>query len=134
MLVITQGTFFLLSFLGALDSGRGIADLYMRPYNFKVWAAPTTMLQIDWLGDRTFRPINLKHAIENIILGRRDAAPKVLFRFPKVSCKKTQDVAKQPVFFGVWIALPRVHAISSGSSCSSPTPYSYIAACSYLVL
>ena len=56
----------------------------MRPYNFKVWAAPTTLLQIDWLGDKTFKPIDLKQSIENVILGRRHSAPKVLFRFPKV--------------------------------------------------
>ena len=24
--------------------GQGIADLFMRPYNFKVWAFPTTMV------------------------------------------------------------------------------------------
>lgn len=26
--------------------GEGIADLFMRPYNFKVWATPTTMVSI----------------------------------------------------------------------------------------
>jgi protoporphyrinogen oxidase len=25
--------------------GEGIADIFMRPYNFKVWAVPTTMMQ-----------------------------------------------------------------------------------------
>ncbi len=64
--------------------GEGIANLYMRPYNFKVWATPTTLLQIDWLGDKTFKPMDIKQSIENIILGRRCPAPKVSFRFPKV--------------------------------------------------
>ena len=32
--------------------GEGIADLFMRPYNFKVWAVPTTMMQCKWLGER----------------------------------------------------------------------------------
>lgn len=27
--------------------GTGIADLFMRPYNFKVWAVPTT--KVSWL-------------------------------------------------------------------------------------
>ena len=26
--------------------GTGIADLFMRPYNFKVWAVPTTKVRI----------------------------------------------------------------------------------------
>ena len=26
-------------------AGKGIANLFMRPYNFKVWAFPTTMVQ-----------------------------------------------------------------------------------------
>ncbi len=26
-------------------TGKGVADLFMRPYNLKVWAVPTTMVQ-----------------------------------------------------------------------------------------
>jgi hypothetical protein len=26
--------------------GTGIADLFMRPYNFKVWAVPTTKVRL----------------------------------------------------------------------------------------
>lgn len=26
----------------AILAGKGLADLFMRPYNFKVWAVPTT--------------------------------------------------------------------------------------------
>ena len=32
--------------------GEGIADIFMRPYNFKVWAVPTTHMQCSWLGER----------------------------------------------------------------------------------
>ena len=32
--------------------GPGIADIFMRPYNFKVWAIPTTIMASDWLGER----------------------------------------------------------------------------------
>ena len=39
--------------------GKGIADLYMRPYNFKVWATPTTMMSMDWLGDKSLTPIDI---------------------------------------------------------------------------
>jgi len=63
--------------------GVGIAELYMRPYNFKVWGFPTKMLQSEWLGDPAARPINLKHCIENILQGRRAPAPRISFRYPK---------------------------------------------------
>ena len=32
--------------------GKGIADIFMRPYNFKVWAVPTEKMQCGWLGER----------------------------------------------------------------------------------
>lgn len=32
--------------------GEGIADIFMRPYNFKVWAVPTDRMQCSWLGER----------------------------------------------------------------------------------
>lgn len=32
--------------------GEGIANIFMRPYNFKVWAVPTTEMQCSWLGER----------------------------------------------------------------------------------
>ena len=63
--------------------GEGIAEMYMRPYNFKVWAYPPKMLQCEWLGEKTYNPINLKVCLENILQGRRAPAPKVSFRFPK---------------------------------------------------
>lgn len=31
--------------------GEGIADIFMRPYNFKVWAYPTSEMQCAWLGE-----------------------------------------------------------------------------------
>ena len=35
--------------------GEGIANLFMRPYNFKVWAVPTTMMQV-WLPVTSYTP------------------------------------------------------------------------------
>ena len=32
--------------------GEGLAELFMRPYNFKVWAIPTHLMQCAWLGER----------------------------------------------------------------------------------
>ena len=65
-------------------SGSGIADLYMRPYNLKVWAYPTTMLQAEWLADPTVRPMDLKEVVANVLHGKLQPAPKIFFKYPKV--------------------------------------------------
>ena len=64
--------------------GQGIADLFMRPYNFKVWAYPTTAMQCEWLGERVAAP-DIKKAITNVINDTEDAGwgPNAVFRFPK---------------------------------------------------
>lgn len=64
--------------------GQGIADLFMRPYNFKVWAYPTTAMQCEWLGERVAAP-DVKRAITNVIRNKEDAGwgPNAVFRFPK---------------------------------------------------
>ncbi|EEP82388.1 hypothetical protein UREG_07253 [Uncinocarpus reesii 1704] len=63
--------------------GTGIADLFMRPYNFKVWAVPTTMMQCAWLGERVAAP-NLKAVTTNVILQKTAGnwGPNATFRFP----------------------------------------------------
>ena len=63
--------------------GEGIADLFMRPYNFKVWAVPTTMMQCEWLGERVAAP-DVGRAIANVLHNREDAGwgPNAVFRFP----------------------------------------------------
>ncbi|KAL4428432.1 hypothetical protein ABPG75_002521 [Micractinium tetrahymenae] len=63
--------------------GPGIADLFMRPYNFKVWAVPTTMMQCDWLGERV-ATVDVDRAIANVINNKEDAGwgPNAVFRFP----------------------------------------------------
>lgn len=63
--------------------GPGIADLFMRPYNFKVWAVPTTMMQCEWLGERV-ATVDVTRAIANVIHEKEDAGwgPNAVFRFP----------------------------------------------------
>lgn len=63
--------------------GPGIADLFMRPYNFKVWAVPTTEMQCEWLGERV-ATVDVDRAITNVIMGKEDAGwgPNAVFRFP----------------------------------------------------
>jgi len=63
--------------------GPGIADIFMRPYNFKVWAVPTTEMQCDWLGERV-ATVDVDRAIANVINNKEDAGwgPNAVFRFP----------------------------------------------------
>jgi protoporphyrinogen oxidase len=64
--------------------GKGIADIFMRPYNFKVWAYPTETMHCSWLGERVAAP-DVKRALTNVILNKEDAGwgPNAVFRFPK---------------------------------------------------
>ncbi|PNW82079.1 hypothetical protein CHLRE_06g272900v5 [Chlamydomonas reinhardtii] len=63
--------------------GPGIADLFMRPYNFKVWAIPTNLMQCNWLGERV-ATVDVDRAITNVINNKEDAGwgPNAVFRFP----------------------------------------------------
>ncbi|KAI9145790.1 UDP-galactopyranose mutase-like protein [Paraphysoderma sedebokerense] len=63
--------------------GTGIADIFMRPYNFKVWAVPTTKMQCEWLGERVAAP-DLKLVMTNVIEGKvaGNWGPNAVFRFP----------------------------------------------------
>ena len=64
--------------------GEGIANIFMRPYNFKVWAVPTTEMQCDWLGERV-ATVDVNRAISNVINNKEDGGwgPNAVFRFPK---------------------------------------------------
>ncbi|KAK3724530.1 hypothetical protein LTR37_001154 [Vermiconidia calcicola] len=65
------------------NNGEGIANVFMRPYNYKVWAVPTTKMQCSWLGERVAAP-NLKLAVKNTVLGKTAGnwGPNATFRFP----------------------------------------------------
>lgn len=60
--------------------GEGIANLFMRPYNFKVWAIPTHLMQAEWLGERV-ATVDVDRAITNVIHGKEDAGwgPNAVF-------------------------------------------------------
>jgi len=77
--------------------GVGIANLFMRPYNFKVWACPTTFMQCGWLGERVAAP-DLKKVVKNIIYDQAEGnwGPNATFLFPAVG--GTQ---------GIWRAVAR---------------------------
>ncbi|KAL3151045.1 hypothetical protein ABBQ38_012914 [Trebouxia sp. C0009 RCD-2024] len=63
--------------------GEGIASLFMRPYNFKVWAVPPKEMQCEWLGERV-ATVDVDRAIKNVIHNKEDAGwgPNAVFRFP----------------------------------------------------
>ncbi len=63
--------------------GDGIADLFLLPYNFKVWAHPPEMMSYRWVGERV-ATVDLERAVENVILGKDDPGwgPNHVFRFP----------------------------------------------------
>jgi hypothetical protein len=64
--------------------GAGIADIFMRPYNFKVWAIPTSLMQCSWLGERV-ATANVAKVVENVLRNRTESGwgPNAVFRFPQ---------------------------------------------------
>jgi protoporphyrinogen oxidase len=63
--------------------GSGIAELFLLPYNFKVWAHPLEIMNSRWVGERV-APVDLEHIIESLINRRDDPdwGPNNEFRFP----------------------------------------------------
>lgn len=64
--------------------GSGIADLFMRPYNRKVWARDPELMDWRWIGDRV-AVADVARVKENIRLHRDDVSwgPNNRFRFPR---------------------------------------------------
>ena len=64
-------------------TGEGVADIFMRPYNYKVWAVPTTKMQCQWLGERVAAP-DVKTVVRNVVLNKvaGNWGPNATFRFP----------------------------------------------------
>ncbi|MDX2162168.1 MAG: NAD(P)-binding protein [bacterium] len=63
--------------------GKGIASIFMKPYNFKVWAHPVDHMSVDWLGERVSLP-NLQQILSNVILGQDSVSwgPNNRFKYP----------------------------------------------------
>jgi protoporphyrinogen oxidase len=64
--------------------GDGIASLFMRPYNSKVWAYQPELLSTHWVGDRV-AIVDVAKVKENIRAQLDDVSwgPNATFRFPK---------------------------------------------------
>lgn len=63
--------------------GTGLAETFLFPYNFKVWAYPPEQLSYQWVGERVAVP-DVRRAVENVILEQDDIpwGPNRFFRFP----------------------------------------------------
>jgi protoporphyrinogen oxidase len=63
--------------------GDGISRVFMRPYNFKVWAHPAEMMNKEWIGERVAM-IDINRALKNVILQSDDFGwgPNNTFKFP----------------------------------------------------
>ncbi|OAR01725.1 hypothetical protein LLEC1_02844 [Akanthomyces lecanii] len=63
--------------------GKYLNDIFMRPYNFKVWAIPTTMMNATWLGERVAAP-NFKSLTSDVVRNKVAGpwGPNATFRFP----------------------------------------------------
>jgi len=64
--------------------GPGIADMFLLPYNFKVWAYPPEKLDYHWIGERVAVP-DLHAVMKSIETGDDQVSwgPNRTFRFPK---------------------------------------------------
>lgn len=64
--------------------GPGIAELFLLPYNWKVWACPPEELGVGWIGERVARP-DLARVAESLVHGRDNVSwgPNNRFRFPR---------------------------------------------------
>ena len=64
--------------------GAGITDVFMRPYNRKVWAFPPEMMSAGWVGERV-AVTDLERVLRNVASGKDDTSwgPNNTFRFPK---------------------------------------------------
>jgi protoporphyrinogen oxidase len=64
--------------------GKGIAEEFMMPYNFKVWAYPPSKMAYNWIGERV-AVTDLQRVTENIIFEKDDLSwgPNNTFQFPK---------------------------------------------------
>jgi protoporphyrinogen oxidase len=63
--------------------GRGIAEHFMEPYNYKVWAHPLSMMSTSWQGDRV-PTVDLERILRNHLDDRDDVSwgPNNKFKFP----------------------------------------------------
>ncbi|MBF0557413.1 MAG: FAD-dependent oxidoreductase [Nitrospirae bacterium] len=63
--------------------GEGIANLFLGPYNAKVWAVPLNLMSYDWIAER-ISPISIERIMRNVVMEQDDIGwgPNNRFKFP----------------------------------------------------
>jgi protoporphyrinogen oxidase len=63
--------------------GQGLADVFMLPYNFKVWAYPLELMNTVWVGERV-AVTDIKRVLHNLVHAKDEVSwgPNNTFRFP----------------------------------------------------
>ncbi|MEZ4750053.1 MAG: FAD-dependent oxidoreductase [Bdellovibrionota bacterium] len=64
--------------------GSGIQEIFMQPYNFKVWATPLEQMSREWVGERV-ASVDLESCLKALILSQDNDTwgPNSYFEFPK---------------------------------------------------
>ena len=64
--------------------GKGLAEVFMRPYNYKVWAFSPDKMSANWMGERV-PVVSVEKILRNILTNTDDVGwgPNATFRFPK---------------------------------------------------
>ncbi len=64
--------------------GRELSEIFMFPYNYKVWAYPPSKMGYQWVGERV-ATVDLRRLLKNIITEKDDIGwgPNARFIFPK---------------------------------------------------
>lgn len=63
--------------------GAGLSEVFMTPYNEKVWGVPTSAMGHEWMGERV-ATVDLKRVLGNLVHGvdEKSWGPNATFRFP----------------------------------------------------
>ena len=70
--------------------GKGIGEVFLKPYSYKVWAIPTEMMACKWVGERV-ATVDTHRVLRNIVENKDDVGwgPNTTFRFPKAGGNAT---------------------------------------------
>lgn len=63
--------------------GRGLCEVFMHPYNSKVWGYPPDRLGVGWMGERV-ATVDLARVLRNLVYQKDEVSwgPNATFRFP----------------------------------------------------
>jgi protoporphyrinogen oxidase len=63
--------------------GDGVANVFLNPYNYKVWAYRPEQMSVQWMGERV-PTVDVKRIVRNITQNQDDVGwgPNATFRFP----------------------------------------------------